>query len=65
MSKNKGKPSGKYAEKKTSAARKANYKRTGWPEEASAQHVEDATAKQSGNPLEPEEFNSIESSGRN
>jgi hypothetical protein len=31
MSENKGKPSGKYAEEKTSPGRKGNYQRTGWP----------------------------------
>jgi len=65
MSKNKGKPSGKYAESKTSPGRKANYKRSGWPENASAQHVEDATAKQPGNPLEPEELPPGTGAGRN
>jgi hypothetical protein len=36
---NKGKPSGKYAETKTSPGRKGDYKRTGWPEEAPTQRV--------------------------
>ena len=33
---NKGKPSGKDAEKKTSPGRKGDYKRSGWPEKAKA-----------------------------
>jgi hypothetical protein len=61
----KGKPSGKYAETKKAPGRKADYKRSGWPEEASAQHVEDATGKQPGNPLEPGEFPPGTGAGRN
>ncbi len=48
MSKNKGKPSGKYAESKTSAGRKRDYQRTGWPEDAPTQRVEDAVGQQAG-----------------
>ncbi len=62
---NKGKPSGKNAENKTMAGRKGDYKRSGWPEDAPTQHVEDATAKQPGNPLEPEEFPLGSGSSRN
>jgi hypothetical protein len=40
MAENKGKPSGKYAEKKTRAGRKGNYQRTGWPEDAPTQRIE-------------------------
>ena len=39
MAVNKGKPSGKYAEKKTSAGRKRDYQRTGWPEDAPTQRI--------------------------
>lgn len=42
MSTNKGKPSGKYAETKTSPGRKGDYKRSGWPENAPTQRVADA-----------------------
>ncbi len=65
MSKNKGKPSGRNAVNKTSPGRKANYKRSRWPEEAPTQHVPDATAKQPANPLEPEEIPLGGGSGRN
>jgi len=61
----KGKPSGKYAETKKSPGRKADYKRTGWPEDASVQHVADATAGQPGNPLEAEEITPGTGAGRN
>ena len=63
--KNKGKPSGKYAETKADPGRKADYKRTGWPEDASLQHVEDAAGKQPGNPIEPEELPAGSGAGRN
>jgi hypothetical protein len=46
MSENKGKPSGKYAEDKSDPGRKGDYKRSGWPEDASTQRVEDASGKQ-------------------
>ena len=61
----KGKPSGKYAESKTDIGKKANRKRTGWPEEAPTQHVADATARQRNSPLEPEQFVRGEGNGRN
>jgi len=48
MSKNKGRPSGKYAETKTAPGRKGNHKRSGWPENAPTQHMANARAKQSG-----------------
>ena len=65
MSKNKGKPSGKFAESKVSPGRKGDYKRTGWPEDASTQHVEDATATQPGNSFEPRELPTGAGAGRN
>ena len=65
MSKHKGKPSGKFAETKTSPGRKADYKRSRWPEEASTQHVEDATGSQTGSPFEPVEIPADSRSGRN
>jgi len=65
MSKNKGKPSGKFAESKTSPGRKADYKRNRWPEDASTQHVENATATQPGSPLEPPEVTVGSGTGRN
>ena len=40
--KNKGKPSGKFAESKTDAGRKGDYKRGGWPEDAHMQRAEDS-----------------------
>jgi len=46
MAKNKGKPSGKYAETKTSPGRRGDYKRSGWPEDASTQHVDNAAGRQ-------------------
>jgi hypothetical protein len=39
MAAHKGKPSGKYAETKKSPGRKGDYKRSGWPEDASTQRV--------------------------
>ncbi|MHC1762777.1 MAG: hypothetical protein AB9869_00515 [Verrucomicrobiia bacterium] len=50
MGGNKGKPSGKYAEKKTDPGRKRQYQRSGWPEDAPTQRVEDATGQQVGIP---------------
>ena len=50
MAKNKGKPSGNDAESKTSVGRHGDYQRTGWPEDAPTQRVEDATDTQPGNP---------------
>jgi hypothetical protein len=64
MSKNKGKPSGKYAEEKTSPGRKADYKRSGWPEDYSTQYVEDATRRRQGSSAEPEELPRRSGSGR-
>lgn len=61
----KGKPSGKFAEFKTDIGKKANYKRSGWPENAPTQHVPDARAKQRNSPLEPEQFPRGEGNGRN
>jgi hypothetical protein len=40
MPENKGKPSGKYADKKSSPGRKGDYKRSGWPEEANTQRID-------------------------
>jgi hypothetical protein len=48
MAKNMGKPSGKDAEKKTSPGRKANYKRTGWPEDVPTQRTSSARGQQQG-----------------
>jgi hypothetical protein len=50
MAKNKGKPSGKEAEEKTSPGRKGDYKRSGWPEDAATQRVENARGQQAGKP---------------
>ena len=47
---NKGKPSGKDAEKRTDAGRKSDYKRSGWPEDAPTQRVETAWGQQQGKP---------------
>ena len=57
MATNKGKPSGKYAEEKTSPGRKGDYKRSGWPEEAATQRVATARGKQPGRPRSREERN--------
>lgn len=46
MSKNKGKPSGKYAKDKSSPGRKGDYQRSGWPEDAPTQRVENASNQQ-------------------
>jgi hypothetical protein len=46
MSKNKGKPSGKYAQDKNSPGRKGDYQRSGWPEDAPTQRVGTATNQQ-------------------
>jgi hypothetical protein len=61
MSKNKGKPSGNEAEDKSAPGRKANYKRSGWPEDAPTQRV--GNARRSNSSDEPEAPG--ESSGRN
>lgn len=50
MARNLGKPSGKFAEKKTSPGRKGNYKRSGWPEEAATQRTRSARGQQQGKP---------------
>jgi hypothetical protein len=39
MSEHKGKPSGKFSEKKTGIGRKRDYQRTGWPEDAPTQRI--------------------------
>src|SRR5947207_12051745 len=52
MAAHKGKPSGKYAETKTSPGRKGDYKRSGWPEDAATQYVENAAGRQVGRPAE-------------
>ena len=65
MSKNKGKPAGKETQGKTALHRRGNYKRALWPEDAMTQHVENATARQPGNPRGPEEFLPGEGNGRN
>jgi len=46
MSENKGKPSGKYAEKKTDPGRKNDLKRGGWPEEDSNEPSKNAARKE-------------------
>jgi hypothetical protein len=46
MSRNMGKPSGKYAEDKRSPGRKGDYKRSGWPEDADTQRVDDSSGQQ-------------------
>ncbi|HEY0454801.1 MAG TPA: hypothetical protein VGE41_00395 [Verrucomicrobiae bacterium] len=48
MSSYKGKPSGKYAEKKSSPGRKGDYKRSGWPEGAATQYTEAGIGQQAG-----------------
>jgi hypothetical protein len=48
MTESKGKPSGKYAEARTSAGRKGDYKRAGWPEDAPTQRVEHPKSKRLG-----------------
>jgi hypothetical protein len=45
---NKGKPSGKFAETKTSPGRKGDYKRSGWPEDAPTQRARAGTRQKSG-----------------
>ncbi len=65
MSKNKGKPSGPEAEDKSAPGKKANYKRSGWPEDAPTQHVGDAAGKQPGSPHEPRESPPGTDGGRN
>lgn len=45
---NKGKPSGIVAESKTAPGKKANYKRSGWPENAPTQRVESGRRQQRG-----------------
>ena len=45
----KGKPSGKYAESKISPGRKGDYKRSGWPEDATTQRVDNAAVKETEN----------------
>ncbi len=56
MSKNKGKPSGKYAEEQSSPGRKANYKRSGWPEDYSTQYVQEVRSRRLASPVEPKEL---------
>ena len=60
MGENKGKPSGKYAEDKVSPGRKGNYKRSGWPENAPTQFVEDATGQQQGRQRSPAKRNRLQ-----
>ena len=48
MAKNLGKPSGKFAEKKTSPGRKSSHLRSGWPEEAPTQHTENPRSREHG-----------------
>jgi hypothetical protein len=50
MAGNKGKPSGPYAESKTGIGKKANYKRSGWPEDAPTERVESGENQQQGKP---------------
>jgi hypothetical protein len=57
MTANKGKPTGMYAEKKTSPGRKGNYQRSGWPEDAPTQHVESGQGQQQGKPRRAGEGN--------
>ena len=64
MPKNKGKPSGKYAETKSAPGRKADYKRTGWPEDAPTQHVANARGKQMNTAEDMEEILEGSGSGR-
>ena len=56
MATNKGKPSGTYAENKKSPGKKADYKRSGWPEDASTPYAEDARGRQTGKGSAAEEL---------
>jgi hypothetical protein len=49
MAGNKGKPSGKIAEKKTDPGIRNNYNSFGWPEDAPTQYVESGENQQQGN----------------
>ncbi len=64
MSKNKGKPSGKYAEDKTSPGRKADYKRSGWPEDYSTQYVQEVRSRRLRSPVERQALPARTSAGR-
>jgi hypothetical protein len=66
MSKNKGKPSGTYAEEKTSPGKKGNYQRFGWPEDVPTQEVESGKNQQQGKkrPIEKQNQNRL-GRGRN
>ena len=48
MAKNLGKPSGKFAEKKTSPGRKSSVLRSGWPEEAPTQRTNQPRSRRQG-----------------
>jgi hypothetical protein len=50
MSKNKGKPGGKYVETRTSAGRKRDYHRSGWSEDAPRQRVAYVAGRPAGKP---------------
>jgi hypothetical protein len=54
MARNLGKPSGKFAEEKTSPGRKGDYKRTGWPEEVPTQRTRSARRGQRRSDLDEE-----------
>ena len=56
MPENKGKPSGKYAESKTSPGRKRDFQRSRWPEDASTQPADsneevEGRNKKAGSPI--------------
>jgi hypothetical protein len=48
MARNLGKPSGKFAEKKTSPGRKSSHLRSGWPEEAPTQRTDEPRSREHG-----------------
>lgn len=48
MARNLGKPSGKFADKKTSPGRKSSHLRSGWPEEAPTQRTDEPRLREHG-----------------
>lgn len=60
MASHKGKPSGKFANKKSDIGRKGDLQRTGWPEDAPTQRVESGAGLQGAEDDLP-----TEGSGRN
>jgi hypothetical protein len=64
MGRNLGKPSGKFAEEKTSPGRKGDYKRTGWPEDVPTQRTQSARREQRSPDLDQEGRDQKAGSGR-